>query len=173
MGSNDHIEIRYPIQKFVPLLLRNASSHSNNHSPLLLQPFIPSQSTIDLMFRFLPDTAGVDEDEVGLFERFSFQGNGTPPRDEGCAPCRVRSSDNHRFQYRLFSPLDLAYLPNVPSTLCGDYIRVLKCQMSKFKCQIKSKAKISKVLNLKFDIHLTFGTYLEFDIGKVLITSSP
>ena len=110
MGSNDHIQIRNPIQKSVPLLLGNASSHSNNHSPLLLQPFIPSQSAIDLMFRFLPDAAGVDEDEIGLFGVLSFQGNGTPPRDEASAPCRARSSDSHRFRYRLASArIDLAY----------------------------------------------------------------
>jgi len=39
--------------------------------------------------------------------------------------------------------------------------------MSKLKVQMKSKAQMSQILNLKFDIHLTFEFWhLEFVIAK-------
>ncbi len=47
---------------------------------------------------------------------------------------------------------------------------VKECQMPKLKVQMKSIAQMSQILNLKFDIHLTFEFWhLEFVIKACLV----
>jgi hypothetical protein len=51
-----------------------------------------------------------------------------------------------------FHPLFIVHKPSFKQN------RLLKCQMPKLKCQIKSKAEMPKTVWISdFDIHLTFG----------------
>ena len=69
--SEDQIQMTDAIQQPRALLLGNASAYPDDQMVVFpLEPLQPSQSAIDLMFRFCPDATRVEQDDVGPMDIF-------------------------------------------------------------------------------------------------------
>src|SRR5229473_1875804 len=66
IGTKDKIQEWNPLQQPILFLLSDAARHSQKGAPGHFHCPIPSERRKHFFFRFLPDRAGIDDDQIGI-----------------------------------------------------------------------------------------------------------